>query len=313
LSTIDVFYKAKTFLSLTDDLLVIGFKNIPEVQIWNWKKKAQVFKFMGHTEGVNALVKFNDNITIASASEDCSIQIWNSTNRVSLTNLTEHSAIEWFYSCRSWSVVGMLVLSNGNLVTCSKTMTIKIWNITSLEMFEISYVQDLEVTSIQLVGVHCLAVGSHDKKIRLWNLTSGENIKTISNDSEVIQCILFLNNSQQLLASGEWDSNINIWNLETTKLVSTLVGHVAPVYALLNLKQDHLASASQDCTIKIWNYQSGQLLQSLRGHSLTISDLILLSDGNLASCSEDKTVKIWILNPIYSYPYRANLIASVDD
>jgi WD40 repeat protein len=307
LNTTGVLNSASTFLSLTDELFIIGFDDTPAIDIWNWKTKAQIRKLLGHPNRVKVLVKFNDNITVASGSSDGTIRIWNSTIGHSLRNVSAHL----------FSIRDMAYISSDQLASCSLDVSIRVWNTTSGQMLRSFRVIAFSMLSLQLVKEDCLAVGSGDKTISLWNLTTGKRIKSIYQNNEGIQCILLLNNASSSasprLASGEFDGNVNIWHLETSQLVGNLQGHLTKVSALLNLKENHLASASEDCAINIWNYQTGQLCKTLKGHVMAISGLLLLSDGNLASCSKDKTVKIWNLPAIYKYPNRANLIASVDD
>jgi WD40 repeat protein len=173
-----------------------------------------------------------------------------------------------------------------------------------------------DVNCITLVSPNVLASGSSDKTIQLWNLTSGKNIKTLSDDVSFVDCLLLLHNTKWL-ASGDRDFSIKIWNIETSSFVINLQGHTGFIKSFVNLKKGHLASASSDKTVRIWNYESleygAALLATLKGHSNSVQSLALLPDDNLASSSLDQTVKMWNLTAIYNYPNRSNLIAAVDD
>jgi WD40 repeat protein len=291
-------------------LIVIGFEDIPAIHIWNRTSKAQIRKLIGHGLSVNALVAFQDNVTIASASRDWTVRIWNSTRGLLLRNLSNGHTSD---------VKDLITLSNDHLASSSDDTTILIWNSTSGYVLKQLYGHELAANSMEFMReANCLISGGVDKTIRFWNLTSGREMKRIAQDNEIVLCILILdvkNNSNKLLASSEWDGSVKVWNIETCQLVSALLQDSACHNKLVNLKEDHLAAASRDGSIKIWNHQSGQLLQTLRGHTGEVFSLILLlSDiGNLASCSQDKTVKIWNLQVIYNYPDRANLIVAVDD
>jgi WD40 repeat protein len=151
----------------------------------------------------------------------------------------------------------------------------------------------------------------------LWNLTTSKYIRILTDEVDVVNCLLLLNNTKWL-ASGDRDFSIKIWKIEITNaLVTSLQGHTGFIRSLVNLKKGHMASASRDMSIKIWNYESleygAALLATLKGHSGPVHSLALLPDGNLASASWDLTVKTWNLTAIYNYPNRSNLIASVDD
>jgi WD40 repeat protein len=231
-------------IPLTDELFLIGFANNPIIFIWNWNTKAQVRKLIGHKVGrVKALVKFKDNITLASGSCDCTIRIWNLTIGFLLRNISGHT------DC----VNDLALISDERLASSSQDSTIRIWNSANGTLLRILLGHELYVLSIQLISEDCLASGSQDKTLRLWNLTTGREIKTIWRDITVIQCLLLLNDSK-FLATGEWACTVSIWNLETNQHATTLEGHSQPVYSLANLKESHLASGSQDCTIKIWYF-----------------------------------------------------------
>lgn len=62
--------------------------------------------------------------------------------------------------------------------------------------------------------IDCLASGSDDASIKLWDCESGENDKTLKGHTAKINCIAF-NGQGTLLASGSKDLSIKIWKLET--------------------------------------------------------------------------------------------------
>jgi len=80
-------------------------------------------------------------------------------------------------------------------------------------------------------GVKCLCMydsdgnklitGSLDLTIKVWDLDSGECLKTIYSQAEIL-CLKVLANG--LLATGGHDSSIQIWNLQTGKCVNIFKG-----------------------------------------------------------------------------------------
>ncbi|MBD2522422.1 serine/threonine-protein kinase [Nostoc sp. FACHB-133] len=144
-----------------------------------------------------------------------------------------------------------------------------------------------------------LGSASDDKTIKLWNLSSGEEIHTLEGHSTWIWTIAFSPDSKTL-ASGSADKTIKLWNVETGKLVRTLEGNTDGVTSVaFSPDGKTLASgtASKDIKIKLWNLETGKLIRTLDGHTDGVSSVAFSPDGKtLASGSWDKTIKLWNLN-----------------
>lgn len=68
-----------------------------------------------------------------------------------------------------------------------------------------------------------LASGSEDKTIKLWNVRTGQLIKTLVGHSRTVHSVTF-HPSGDVLASGSTDSVIKLWNVRTGQLIKTLEG-----------------------------------------------------------------------------------------
>ncbi|MDZ7995271.1 MAG: protein kinase domain-containing protein [Nostoc sp. EfeVER01] len=143
-----------------------------------------------------------------------------------------------------------------------------------------------------------LGSASDDKTIKLWNLTGGQEIRTLEGHSNWIWTIAFSPDSK-ILASGSADKTIKLWNLETGKLIRTLEGNgdgVTSVAFSPDSKTLASGNASKDMKIKIWNLETGKLIRTLEGHTNGIASVVFSPDGKtLASGSWDRTIKLWNL------------------
>ncbi|MEH2024493.1 serine/threonine-protein kinase [Nostoc sp.] len=143
-----------------------------------------------------------------------------------------------------------------------------------------------------------LGSASDDKTIKLWNLASGKEIRTLEGHSNWIWTIAFSPDSKTL-ASGSADKTIKLWNLETGKLTRTLQGNsdgVTSVAFSPDGKTLASGSASKDMKIKLWNLETGKLIRTLEGHTSGVASVVFSPDGKtLASGSWDKTIKLWNL------------------
>ncbi|MFW9264674.1 NACHT and WD repeat domain-containing protein, partial [Nostoc sp. CALU 546] len=139
-----------------------------------------------------------------------------------------------------------------------------------------------------------LASASNDKTTKIWDVSSGQLLKSLIGHSDSVISVAYSPNGQQL-ASTSYDKTIKIWDVSSGQLLQSLTGHSSAVYSVaFSPNGQQLASASDDNTIKIWDVSSGQLLQSLTGHSSAVYSVAFSPNGQqLASASDDKTIKIW--------------------
>jgi WD40 repeat protein/tRNA A-37 threonylcarbamoyl transferase component Bud32 len=142
-----------------------------------------------------------------------------------------------------------------------------------------------------------LVTGSDDRTIKLWNLTTKQEIRTFKGHTSWIYAIA-ISPDGQTIASGSADKTIKLWNLNTGQEIRTLKGHSGSVTSLAFSPDGKLlASSSLDKTIKLWNLKTNKEIRTLKGHSKTVASVAFSPDNlTLASGSWDKTIKLWNLN-----------------
>jgi WD40 repeat protein len=142
-----------------------------------------------------------------------------------------------------------------------------------------------------------LVSGSADKTIKVWNLSTGQEILTLKSHLNPINTVV-ISPDGQTLVSGSADKTIKIWNLSTGQEVRTLKGHSNPVNSLIiSSDWQTLVSGSADKTIKVWNLSTGQEIRTITGNFSYVNTLAISPDGQtLASGSADKIIKIWNLS-----------------
>ncbi|GBD51975.1 hypothetical protein D3800_02345 [Microcystis aeruginosa NIES-298] len=147
-----------------------------------------------------------------------------------------------------------------------------------------------------------LVSGSWDNTIKLWNVETGQEIRTLKGHDSYVNSVNFSPDGKTLV-SGSADNTIKLWNVETGKLwdvetgeeIRTLKGHDNSVLSV-NFSPDGktLVSGSVDKTIKLWNVETGQEIRTLKGNDSAVYSVNFSPDGKtLVSGSVDKTIKLW--------------------
>lgn len=148
-------------------------------------------------------------------------------------------------------------------------------------------------------GITCLQFnrkylmsGSYDATVKIWNVDTGECLKTLTGHLKGVRALTF--DSQKLITGG-LDSTIKVWNYHTGQCISTYRGHDDAVSSV-DFSGKTIVSGSADCTVKVWHVDS-RTCYTLRGHSDSINCVKIHQPSNTVfSASDDTTVKMWDLN-----------------
>jgi WD40 repeat protein len=138
--------------------------------------------------------------------------------------------------------------------------------------------------------------GSGDRTLRLWDLTTGETLRTLEGHSNLVTAVAVLDDGRRAL-SGSWDNTLRLWDLATGETLRILEGHSNSVSALAVLLDGSRAlSGSWDNTLRLWDLETGETLRTFAGHTDQVTAVAVLGDGSRAlSGSHDNTLRLWDL------------------
>ncbi|KAF1919500.1 WD40-repeat-containing domain protein [Ampelomyces quisqualis] len=148
-------------------------------------------------------------------------------------------------------------------------------------------------------GVMCLqfddqilATGSYDATVKIWDIKTGHEIRTLTGHTQGIRCLQF---DDSKLITGSLDNSIKVWNWRTGQLIKTLHVHSDGVIGL-HMADKLLASGSSDNTIMVHDFKSFNRIR-LQGHTDWVNAVKLDPPSRtLFSASDDMTVKLWDLD-----------------
>jgi len=142
-----------------------------------------------------------------------------------------------------------------------------------------------------------LVSGSEDKTIKMWDLSTGKEVRTLSGHKDYVFSIA-ISGDRKTAVSGSRDNMIKVWDLSTGKEVRTLSKHNRN-FGCVAISADGktLASGSWEKTIEVWDLSTGQEVWTLAGHTGAVQSVAISADREtLVSGSEDKTIKVWKLS-----------------
>jgi len=181
-----------------------------------------------HTESVRTARFAPNGLYVASASNDCTIRVWNVNGKSELKPLTEHE------------------IHRIDTAAVSTTINSDVGVLKS---------HTDEVTSVAISRDAALIVsGSLDRSIRVWDPRTG-NLKAppfLGHADAVFS--VDISSDGRTIASASGDHTIRLWDAQTGKAIgSPLLGHTKSVRTVVfSPDAQWLASGSDDKSVRIW-------------------------------------------------------------
>ena len=259
----------------------------------------------GHTAPVECVSYSPDGTQVASGGYDGTIKLWDASTGTEVRTLQGHTNAVWDLSFSS---------DGTRIVSGSWDHTVKIWDANTGE--EIRTLTGLRhgvrCVSFSPDGKH-IASGSHPAfavaevepepgVIRLWDASSGRELKTLNGHSGGVWSVSFSPDGTHLVSGGAATTpyqpgEIKLWNLSTGAELKVFKGHWMEVYSVsFSSDGTRLVSGSKDRTVRIWDVSTGEELSTLRGHTGRVSSVCFSPDGTRITSAGgliDPQIKLW--------------------
>ena len=262
-----------------------------------WKqtgdRRTLVRVLKGHQSTIAAITYSPDGKTLASASADKSIKLWQVSAGKAIATLNGHSD----------GVTSLAFSPNGDrLASGSNDKTVKLWSPVTGKLLATLSGHNDGVTSVAFSPKgDLLASGSYDHSVILWN-KEGTLSQTLDQQGAAVAAVRFSPDGQ-FLAVGSWDNTIRLWQISSDRASANVplklfIGHQGGVVGLdFSADGRVLASSSADGTVKLWNLETGALIHTLFGQSARVNSVQFSPDQQaLISADDHGAVMIWNLD-----------------
>lgn len=148
------------------------------------------------------------------------------------------------------------------------------------------------VTCLQIWDDTTLATGSYDNTIKIWDLETGEEIRTLTGHTRGIRSLQM---DDHKLISASLDCTVKVWNWRTGQCLRTLSSHSDGVISV-HFQDELIATGSIDHSIRVYNFQTGTTF-SLNHHDDWVNNVkVDMASRTLLSASDDCTIVLWDLD-----------------
>jgi WD40 repeat protein len=160
-----------------------------------------------------------------------------------------------------------------------------------------------------------IASGSADKTIKLWNVLSGREMRTLTGHEYSVLSVAFSPDGKTV-ASGSEDNTVRLWDVANGRELYALVRDLGYVESIAFSPDDKtLAIGSWDKSIRLWDVVGGREPRTLSGHSGPVASVAFSADSKtVVSGSWDKSVKLWDAgtgNELRTLVGHSSVVASV--
>lgn len=271
---------------------LVGLAGVGALAAWWLSAHASTlpYTYRGHTNVVNGVAWSPDGTRIASASDDQTVQVWDSTTGAHPYTYQGHTK---FVNWVAWSPDGTRIAS------ASTDQTVHVWNaVNGAHSYTYrghvgKYIGGVNGVAWSPNGAR-IASASFDQTVQVWDAVNGAHPFTYRGHTKVVNGVVWSPDGTQIASAGS-DKTVLVWNAATGATPYAYQGHTAAVNGVAwSPDGTHIASASSDKTVQIWDAATGTAIYTYQGHTAAVNGVVWSPDSTrIASASDDKTVQVW--------------------
>jgi WD40 repeat protein len=280
----------------------------PEDLVRQWKRNAEVVAareiagalaagsavvklsaiLSGHTNYVWDVIVTPDGREAVSASNDCTVRVWDLKSKLPRASLTGH--VTW--------VCSVAVNRDGTLIAAgAMDGTVRCWNLRTT-----NHVCELPAgapdAKVAWLPDGRLVVGDRAGCVRVWSLSEGGWVlDSTQNPHQDAILKIIPTGYQDEVATAATDGTAIAWCVTTGDIRAVLDGHSGDVNSVAICRAEDIAvTGGTDGTVVVWSLESGSRIATLLGHQGVVWRVAVSEHARMiASGSGDNTVRLWDL------------------
>ncbi|KAL0932472.1 sulfur metabolite repression control protein [Colletotrichum truncatum] len=238
------------------------------VKIFNFDSK-ETFCLRGHEDWVNHVRLDPGSQTVFSASDDCTVRLWDLRNKTCIKTFEGHMG----------QVQQILLMPEDfepdeELLTGDNTDTASVHSGSG---------RARSTTPSACANVASILGSSFGDSTSAEDERSSFGSAFASDPTRQLP-------PRYMLTAG-LDNTVKVWNTATGKCLRTMFGHVEGIWGLVG-DTLRVVTGANDSMVKVWEPKSGKCERTFTGHSGPVT-CVGLSDSRMASGSEDGEVRLY--------------------
>lgn len=201
------------------------------------------------------------------------------------------------------SIIQILTLKDGHLVTASEDGTIRIWKDNKQERIIMVDVQCMAI----LPGKELIISGSGDGTMIIWNPDDGtRNAQTLDIDNIITNIVVVPFNNEYRIIAGFESGEVKVLNQDldvksVLEIQSEIQDYLDGVNIILPFSKDRIVTYLANDSLVIWNWNTEELLfilQHSRAYNKQDNErgkliCIIMYDEWIVTGSQNGIIKVW--------------------
>jgi WD40 repeat protein len=296
--------------------------------LWDYERGEVLHRLQGHGTVITAVSFSPDGGFALTGARNGSIGIWSTRTGLSERLYSAHKGEVLWLSFRSdgrqfvstsadntacvWSLASGELLQRvtvrgsfinaaiftpdgGGLITAdnSPTNTVRLWDLQSGATTRLFGEPAGQTLALTFLANGWLAAAGDDRKVRLWNIETGQLVKALEGSNEGVRHLVAVPNSSILIAGG-FGKQVTVWDALTGEVLKTWAGETLNSLTWVP-GTEHVLAASPDLLVREIDFRTGVLQRTFSGHTTSVTSSVAFSpDGQyLLSSGVEAAIRIW--------------------